>query len=366
MARVGFGDEAVREGAEVRRLATEEPAGEPDRVDDGRRDPAAGQAHRLVVEERHVEACVVRDEHGVAAELEEAADARCDRRRAAQLGVAQPVSAAIAGCSGAPGLASVWKRSSQLEAAHADGADLAGARCRVAGRSSRGRRRRRSPVRAAGGRPPGGPAQRGRPPQRRRASAARPRRGASGRARRHRAPSFSTFLAASSAGTGPRRSSTSSTSRSAASRRSCMTVEATTNIRSCPPRPVEQRDCARAPKGPQGRVRGQLRERPDPPLPSRAARSSTVAARAARPALVFRRSVLVDRPARHTLRERRRPPGGLPTAGLPGMPDATALGTSTGKPGRRSLTDRDPRRQADAAPRSGRPGYQPWARGAPG
>ena len=49
-----------------------------------------GQPHRLAVEERHVEARVVRDEHGVAREREEAPDGGRDRRRAPQLVVAQP------------------------------------------------------------------------------------------------------------------------------------------------------------------------------------------------------------------------------------------------------------------------------------
>ena len=49
----------------------------------------AGQPHRLVIEERHVEARVVRDEHGVTGEGQEPPDDRGDRRRAAQLHVAE-------------------------------------------------------------------------------------------------------------------------------------------------------------------------------------------------------------------------------------------------------------------------------------
>ena len=85
VARPRIGREAVRERGEVRGLPAEQPPREPDGVDDGRRDAVAGEPHRLVVEERHVEARVVRDEDGVAREGEEAARHRRDRRRAAQL-----------------------------------------------------------------------------------------------------------------------------------------------------------------------------------------------------------------------------------------------------------------------------------------
>ena len=62
----------------------EQPAGEPDRVDDRRGDPPAGQPLDLAVEEAEVEAGVVGDEHRVARELEEAAHRELDRRRAPQ------------------------------------------------------------------------------------------------------------------------------------------------------------------------------------------------------------------------------------------------------------------------------------------
>ena len=103
-----------------------EPSGEPDRVDDGRGDPAAGQAHRLVVEERHVEPCVVRDQHGVAAELEEAPDARGDRRRAPQVGVPEPGQRGDRRLERRAGVRQRLEALGQLEPAHTHGADLAG------------------------------------------------------------------------------------------------------------------------------------------------------------------------------------------------------------------------------------------------
>ena len=71
--------------AEVPRPALEEPAGQPDGVDDGSGDPAPGQARHGVVEKCHVEAGVVRDEHGVAREREEAPHGHVLARRAADI-----------------------------------------------------------------------------------------------------------------------------------------------------------------------------------------------------------------------------------------------------------------------------------------
>ena len=210
---------------------------EPDGVDDGRGDAAAGQPHRLVVEERHVEARVVRDEDRVAREGEEAADGRRDGRRPPQLVVAQARSARRRRLQPR---ARVRERLEALRRARARARAPRRSRraARVPGRrpvvsrskttnvacssssSSPGARRERDEV--------AGPAQA-------RVGRAPPRRAASARARRApRAPSFSTFRAASSAATGPRRSSTSSTSRSAASRRSCIRLDASANICSCP------------------------------------------------------------------------------------------------------------------------------------
>ncbi len=63
--------------------ACEQPPRERHGVDDGRRDPRTRQPLRLTVEEREIEARVVRDEHGVAGEREEPVHSDRRRRRAA-------------------------------------------------------------------------------------------------------------------------------------------------------------------------------------------------------------------------------------------------------------------------------------------
>ena len=68
------GREAVRERGEIRGLASEQPSREPDRVDDRRLHALVREPHRLVVEKRHVESRVVRDEHAVTREGEKPAD----------------------------------------------------------------------------------------------------------------------------------------------------------------------------------------------------------------------------------------------------------------------------------------------------
>ena len=74
VARLGRGAEEVGQAGEpeVPRAAGEQPAGQPDGVDDGSRYAAAREPEDGMVEERHVEAGVVGDEHGVAREGEEA------------------------------------------------------------------------------------------------------------------------------------------------------------------------------------------------------------------------------------------------------------------------------------------------------
>ena len=83
VARPGRRAEEVGERGEPDALlaALEQPPREPDRVDDRRRHPPAREPLDLAVEEAHVEAGVVGDEHGVAGELEEAAHGELDRRR---------------------------------------------------------------------------------------------------------------------------------------------------------------------------------------------------------------------------------------------------------------------------------------------
>ena len=110
VARARARPEEVRERGEpeARRAAGEQAAREPDRVDDGRGEPPAAEAQHRRVEERHVEARVVRDEHRVAGELEEARRRerrRCGARRRSRSSI--PVSAAICSGSRSRGLTSV-------------------------------------------------------------------------------------------------------------------------------------------------------------------------------------------------------------------------------------------------------------------
>ena len=220
-ARVGR--EAVRQRSEVRRLASEQPPREPDRVDHRGCDALPCQPHRLVVEKRHVEACVVRDEHGVSCEARKCRTAAATGGARRSCSSRRPVNAEIAGCSRTPGLASVSKRSVSSRRSTPDGPELARTGRRRAGaRSSRGRRRRT--WRPRGGAPP--PAHRPGRPDRPTSGAARrpapPRRAASARARRAlRSRASARPGRPHRPRTGPRCSSTSSTSRSAASRRSC-------------------------------------------------------------------------------------------------------------------------------------------------
>ena len=71
--------------AEATRPAGEQAPGEPDRVDDRRGHPPAGEALDGAVEEAHVEPRVVRDEHRVAGEREEAADGEIGAGRPAHV-----------------------------------------------------------------------------------------------------------------------------------------------------------------------------------------------------------------------------------------------------------------------------------------
>jgi len=120
--------------------------------------------------------------------------------------------------------------------------------------------------------------------------------------------------------------------------------EATTNIRSRPPSMLQ--GWRAGAEGPQGRVRGQLRERPDPPLPLRPARLRTLA----RPTLpgtglpsqcVGRTSSTQD-----TVSSHRTEPPSVRGAGAPG--DGTAVPFSPlGPPSRspRALEKRRPSRR---------------------
>ena len=87
VAGLGCGPEEVRKRSEPRAAGTafEEPACEPDGVDDRSSELRAGQPLRFMVEEAEVEACVVRDEDGIAGELEEAPYRDSRMRLTAQL-----------------------------------------------------------------------------------------------------------------------------------------------------------------------------------------------------------------------------------------------------------------------------------------
>ena len=129
--------EEVRERREPDAL---DPAGEhsprePDGVDDRCGDSPAGQPLDLAVEEADVEARVVRDEHRVAGELEEATHRKLDRRCAAQLA---RVDSGQSRDRGGQRPARVDERLEpllELEAAHPHRADLADRR--GAGRETR-------------------------------------------------------------------------------------------------------------------------------------------------------------------------------------------------------------------------------------
>jgi hypothetical protein len=121
-------DEPVRKRGEICRLAAKQATSETNGVDDSRHHPAPGQTHRLVVEERHVEACVVRDEDGVVCEGEKAADAGRHGRRPPELFVAQPGQRRDGGLQPCSGIRERLEALLELELTHAHRADLAGPR----------------------------------------------------------------------------------------------------------------------------------------------------------------------------------------------------------------------------------------------
>ncbi|MDX6387194.1 MAG: hypothetical protein QOD85_996, partial [Gaiellaceae bacterium] len=92
VARARLRSEEVRERCEpgARSAAGEQATGETDGVDDRRCEASAGHPLCLAVQKREIEAGVVRDQHRVARELEEAADRDAGMRLAAELGVVEP------------------------------------------------------------------------------------------------------------------------------------------------------------------------------------------------------------------------------------------------------------------------------------
>ena len=127
VARLHRRADEVRElgEARARHAPREQAPRERHRVDDGRRDPRAGEQLRLAVEEGEVEAGVVRDEHRVAGEGEEPADGGPRRRRAAQLPVGQPGERRRARRERRARIHERLEVGAELESLHAHRADLA-------------------------------------------------------------------------------------------------------------------------------------------------------------------------------------------------------------------------------------------------
>ena len=225
VAGTRVGREPVRQCREIRRLASEQPTREPDRVDDRAPRPACRSAASSRCRETPCRSarCARRARRRRRRPRKRRHRRGDGRTHAAARASRRPVSAEIAGSSLTPGLASVSKRAvsssrATRTAPNSQGRGDAGPQAgRLEVEDDEGRLLERSSS-------PGASARRDqvtRPaePARRRGL---PRRAANARGRRGRAlPSFRTARAASSAATGPRCSSTSSTSRSAASRRSC-------------------------------------------------------------------------------------------------------------------------------------------------
>ena len=223
----------------------EQPPGEPDRVDDRRRDPPARQPLDGAVEEAHVEARVVGDEDGVAGEREEAPHGEVGGRCAAHVALGDPGQGGDRRRQRHARVDERLERGAGLERVHPLGADLDDPR---AGRRETRRLEVEDDERgvleqqvAA----PGGSASPTAAP--RQASRASPETTSSSSARAIAVgadASAKSERAASLAGTGPRRASTSSTRRSAPSKESCIR-RCYTNICS-----MSKSQRERAPQGP--------------------------------------------------------------------------------------------------------------------
>ena len=132
------GAEEVRERgeADAAQATGEQAAGEPDGVDDRRRDPPSRQPLHLAVEEADVEAGVVGDEDGIAREIEEAANRELHRRCAAQRRRVDPGQRRDRRGQGSPRIDERLEPLGEVEAVDPNGADLAdrGGAGREAGR----------------------------------------------------------------------------------------------------------------------------------------------------------------------------------------------------------------------------------------
>ena len=123
--------EEVRQGrkAEARRSPGQQSPRQSDGVDDGCGETCTGESLCLPVEEREVEARVVRDDHRVARKPQEAGHSELHTWRSAKLSVAKPGQRADHGPDGNARIDERLELVGQLELMHAHGADLADARC---------------------------------------------------------------------------------------------------------------------------------------------------------------------------------------------------------------------------------------------
>ncbi len=138
VTRLDRGAEEVRQGAEADAgdAAAEQAPREPDRVDDRRGEAAPREALHLAVEERQVEARVVRHEHGVAREREEPAHRPLCRRSASEIGLPDPCQGGDRSRERRPRVDERLEDPGRLQASQPDGADLAD-RCGSRAKASR-------------------------------------------------------------------------------------------------------------------------------------------------------------------------------------------------------------------------------------
>ncbi len=127
MARLRRCPEEARERGQARTPGppVQKRPRERHRVEHRRGEPARLHPVDGAVEERHVEAGVVRDEHAVAGEREEAPHGDVDGRRPAQVGVADPGQLRDRGAERPARADERLERPGRLEAADTHGADLA-------------------------------------------------------------------------------------------------------------------------------------------------------------------------------------------------------------------------------------------------
>jgi monovalent cation:H+ antiporter-2, CPA2 family len=130
MARPSRCAEELREGSEpgARRAALEQAAREPDSVDDGPGEAGAREPLRLTVEERQVEAGVVRNQDRVTRELEKAPNGDVRMSLSAQLRVTQTGKGADRGRERDAGIDEQLELVLELELPNAHRADLADVR----------------------------------------------------------------------------------------------------------------------------------------------------------------------------------------------------------------------------------------------